>query len=92
MSWNGSALSRLHRKLMEEAYLLLRSPAILYEMSGFASTAVVRLDRVAGPYRAILRARGSISEIEQLATRVGVAPLDVCWLTTADVKGGGAST
>lgn len=77
---------------MEEAYLLLRSSALLDEEQGAPSAAIVRLNRIDGPYEAILRARGSRSEIERLATHVGVGARDVCWLTEARVKGGDAST
>jgi hypothetical protein len=77
---------------MKEAYLLLRSSALLDGEQGSRSAAVVRLDRIHGPYTVILRARGSRSEIEQLAAHVGIGARDVCWLTEARVKGGDSST
>lgn len=77
---------------MKEAYLLLRSSALVDDEQGTPAAAVVRLDRIAGPYAAILRARGSRSEIEQLAAHVGIGARDVCRLTEARVKGGDSST
>lgn len=78
---------------MKEAHLLLHSKAVREaEQSAVTREAVVRFDRVAGPYAAILRVRGSGSEIQELANHVGIAPRDVCWLTGGRVKGGDVST
>lgn len=72
-----------HHDVMKEAYLLIWSSSFLDEDQGRPiSEVVVRLDRVQGPYTAILKARGSTSEIELLAARAGIAARDVCWLTT----------
>lgn len=77
---------------VKEAYLLLRSFTFVDDEQGAHSAAVVGLDRIAGPYAAIVRARGSRSEIEQLAAHVGIGARDVCWLTEADGRGGDSST
>ena len=71
---------------MKEAYLLVRSSSLLDEEPRATTPTVVRLDRVEGPYAAILTARGSTSEIEQLAAKVGVAARDVCWLAGTGSK------
>lgn len=80
----------LPREVMKEAYLLLDSIAEEGEQTALTSHAVVRLDRVAGPYAAILRVRGSGSEIQELAKDVGITARDVCWLAETGVKGGDA--
>jgi hypothetical protein len=78
---------------MKEAYLLLPSKAVQKaEQSAVTREVVVLFDRVAGPYAAILKVRGSGSEIQELANQVGVAARDVCWLTEVRVRGGDAST
>lgn len=78
---------------MKEAYLLLHSKAVReVEQSAATREVVVLFDRVAGPYAAILKVRGSGSEIQELANQVGVAAPDVCWLTEVRVKGGDVST
>lgn len=82
-----------HHDVMKEAYLLLDSKAVREaEQSAVTRAAVVRFDRVAGPYAAILRVRGSGSEIQELADHVGIAAHDVCWLSEVRVKGGDVST
>jgi hypothetical protein len=77
---------------MKEAYLLLRSSALADDELGILAATVIRLDRIAGPYAVILRARGSRLEIEQLAAHVGIGGRGVCWLPEARAKGGDSST
>lgn len=78
---------------MKEAYLLLHSQAVREaEQSAVKREVLVGFDRVSGPYAAILKVRGSGSEIRELANQVGVAATDVCWLTKVRVKGGDVST
>ena len=84
-----------HRRhdVMKEAYLLLYPKAVREaEQSAITREGVVRFDRVAGPYAAILRVRGSGSEIQKLADHVGIAAHDVCWLPEIPIKGGDVST
>jgi hypothetical protein len=74
---------------MKEAYLLLRSSVDL-DKGGEATPrgVVITFDHTAGPYAAILKARGSLAEVELLARRVGAAPDEICWLSTNRVEGG----
>jgi len=77
----------------KEAFVLVRSLLPAGEGDDPASRSlVVAFDRIAGPYVAILKARGTFAEIEQLAVGVGAASNEVCWLQSGPVREGGAST
>lgn len=78
---------------MKQAYVLV--PRLLPGNGGggtLSRSQIRTFDRVAGPYAAILKARGSTADIEQLAVRLGAALGDVCWLQDGRVGGGGAPT
>lgn len=77
---------------MKEADLLLRSSPLLDEGQSALTAMVVRLDRIEGPYAAILRARGRDQRSSNSQTHIGIGDRDVCWLTEGRVKGGDAST
>jgi hypothetical protein len=75
---------------MSDALILLRS-AHHVDVEAIAARAdVVSIDRLTGPYCAVIRTRGRRDVIEALALDLGGVLSDVCWLRRGAKRGGDA--